>query len=75
MNLLTEKEIIDLGNRLVVVKGDGEGSERNWELVVNGSKLLLLEWICNEILLCSTENYVKILRNTTLGGKITYTCV
>ena len=58
MNLLTEKEIIDLGNRLVVVKGDGEGSERNWELVVNGSKLLLLEWICNEILLCSTENYV-----------------
>ena len=30
----------------------------DWELGVNGCKLLLLEWINNEILLCSTENYV-----------------
>ena len=30
----------------------------NGELGVNGCKLLLLEWIKNEILLCSTENYV-----------------
>ena len=30
----------------------------DWELRVNGCKLLLLEWINNEILLCSTENYV-----------------
>ena len=27
-------------------------------LGVNGCKLLLWEWISNEILLCSTENYV-----------------
>ena len=32
----------------------------DWELGVNGCKLLLLEWIYNEILLCSIENYVQI---------------
>ena len=30
----------------------------DWELGVNRCKLLPLEWISNEILLCSTENYV-----------------
>ena len=34
------------------------GSGMDWELGVNRCKLLLLEWINNEILLCSTENYV-----------------
>jgi len=29
----------------------------DWELGGNRCKLLLLEWINNEILLCSTENY------------------
>ena len=33
----------------------------DWELGVNRCKLLLLEWISNEILLCSTENYVQSL--------------
>ena len=28
----------------------------DWELGVNEYKLLLLEWISNEIVLCSTEN-------------------
>ena len=37
-------------------RGEG-GSGRDWELGVNRYKLLLLEWISNEILLCSTENY------------------
>ena len=59
MNLSTEKKIMDLENRIVVPWGRGEGgSERVWELGVNGCKQLLLEWIYNEILLCSTENYV-----------------
>ena len=35
-----------------------QGSGRDWELGVNRCKLLLLEWTNNEILLCSTENYV-----------------
>ena len=33
----------------------------DWELGVNRCKLLLWEWISNEILLCSTENYVQSL--------------
>ena len=33
----------------------------DWQLGVNRSKLLLLEWISNEILLFSTENYVQSL--------------
>jgi len=37
--------------------GEG-GSGRDQELGAIGCKLLLLEWIYNEILLCSTENYV-----------------
>ena len=57
MNLRTGKKIIDLENRLVAAQGEG-GSGRDGELGVNGCKLLLLEWIYNEILLCSTENYV-----------------
>ena len=57
MNVSTEKKIIDLENRLVVAKGEGEGVG-GIGLGVNGCKLLLLEWINNEILLCSTENYV-----------------
>ena len=55
-NLSTEKKIMDLENRLVVAKGEGGGSGMDWELGINRYKLLLLEWISNEILLCSTGN-------------------
>ena len=58
MNLSTEKKIMDLEKRLVVAKGGGRGSGVDWELGVNGCKLLPLEWISNEILLCSTGNYI-----------------
>ena len=58
MNLSTEKKIMDLENRLVVAKGEGEGVGMDWELRVNRCRLLPLEWISNEILLCSTRNYV-----------------
>ena len=56
MNVSTEKKIIDLENRLVVAQGGGSG--KDWELGVSGCKGLLLEWISNEILPCSTGNYV-----------------
>ena len=36
----------------------GGGSGVDWELGVNRCKLLPLEWISNDILLCSTGNYV-----------------
>ena len=58
MKLSTDKKIMDLENRLVVARGGGKRGGRVWELEVNECKLLLLEWINNEILLCSTENYV-----------------
>ena len=66
-----------LENRLVVARGGGGGeSERDWELGVNGCKLLLLEWIYNEILLCSTENSVRYLQcSMTMGQKMIYTCM
>ena len=52
-----EKRIMDLENRLVVAKSE-RGSEVDGELGVNRCKLLLLEWISSEILLCSTGNSV-----------------
>ena len=57
MNLSPETKIMDLENRLVVANGRWGGSGMDWELEVNRCKLLLLEWINNEILVCSTENY------------------
>jgi len=56
MNLSTEKKIMDLENGLVVAKGGRGGMD--WELGVNRCRLLPLEWISNEILLCSTGNHV-----------------
>ena len=38
------------------------------ELRVNVCKLFLLEWISNEILLCSTENYVSSLNTEHDNG-------
>ena len=61
MNLCTGKEIMDLENRFVVAKGEGEGSRMDWEFWVNRCKLLPLEWMSNEILLCNTGNYVESL--------------
>ena len=68
MNLSIEKKIMDLENGLVVAWGSG----LDWELGVNRCKLLLLEWIDNEILLCSTENYVYILTTQHDNGKKKY---
>ena len=58
MNLSTEKKILDLQNRLVVAKEEGEGVRWIGELGVNGCRLLPLEWISNEILLCNIGKYV-----------------
>ena len=51
MNLSTEKKLVDLENRLVVVKEEGEGV--GWT-----GNLGLMEWINGEILLYSTGNYI-----------------
>ena len=57
----TELKLMDLENRLVVAKGEREGEEVGWESGVNRCKLLHLEWISNEILLYSPENYIQSL--------------
>ena len=76
MNLSTEKKLMDLENRLVAALGGEGGSGRDWELGINGCKLLLLESIYHDILLCSIETMSRYLNcNTTMGGKIMYTCM
>ena len=61
MNLSTEKEVIDLENRLVVAWGEREKNGMDWELGVNGCKLLPLERFSNEILLCSARTMSSCL--------------
>ena len=57
-NLSTEKKIMDLENGLMVAEGEGEGVGWMGELGVNRCRLLSLECISNEILLCSAGTYV-----------------
>ena len=45
----------------MVAKGQGGGSGMDWEFGVSRLKLLHLEWISNEILPYSTENYIQSL--------------
>ena len=50
------------GNRIMTERWDGVqrggGKGMDWEFGVHRCKLLPLEWISNEILLCSTGNYI-----------------
>ena len=68
MNLSTEKKIMDLENRLVVAKGEGEGVGMDGVLGVNRCRLLPLEWISNEIPMYSTGNYIQSLEMEHDGG-------
>ena len=43
----------------MLAKGEGERSEKDWEFGVSKCKLLHLDWISNEVLLCSTGNYIQ----------------
>ena len=48
-------------SRLVIAKGERGGSGMGREFEVGRCKLLHLEWISNEVLLYSTENYIQSL--------------
>ena len=50
-----------MGIQLAFDKGEGGGSKMAWESGVNKCKLLLLEWISNEILLYSTGKYFPLV--------------
>ena len=51
----------DIEYKLVVSKGEGEGNGMDRELGVGGHKLLHLEWISTEVLLCSAGDYIQPL--------------
>ena len=61
MNLSTEKKCMDLENRRVVAKGEGEGVGWTGSLGLSRCKLLHFEWISNEFLLYNTGNYIQSL--------------
>ena len=72
MNLFTEKkQTHGHGEQTYGCQGGGRGSEMDWEFVVNRCKLLPLEWISNEILLCSTGNCVWSLAMEHDNGRKT----
>ena len=58
MSVIDKVKELDVWCRLVVAKGQG-GSGMDWEFGVSKCKLLHLEWICNEVLLYSTGNYIQ----------------
>ena len=58
MNYLQSRNTcIDIENRPVDAKGEGEESSMDWKFGVSRCRLLLLEWISNEILVHSIGNY------------------
>ena len=57
MNLSTKEKQTQIENRLVVAKGEEGGSGMDRKFGVSRCKLLHLEWISNEVLLCNIENY------------------
>ena len=77
MNRSTEKKLMDLENRLVGCQGGGGGKGMDWELGVDRCRLLPLEWISNEILLCIPGNYVwsLMLEHDNVRKKNVYLCV
>ena len=59
MNLLIEKKQNSWkGEQTFGCQGGGGGSWVDWEFRVSRCKVLHLDWISNEILLCSTGNYI-----------------
>ena len=61
VNLSTKQKQTHIENRLVVAKREKGRSEMDWEFGAGRYKLLYLEWISNEVLLCSTGNYIQSL--------------
>ena len=59
MNLYIEKkQTHGLGEQTCGCQGGGGENGMDWEFGVNTCKLMTLEWINNEIPLCSTGNYI-----------------
>ena len=52
------KEAHGLGEKTCGCQGGGGAVGMDWESGVNRCKLLHLEWLSNETMLYSTENYI-----------------
>ena len=59
--LENRNRLTDIENRFVVAKGKVGGSGMDWEFGVSRCKLLHLEWISDEVLLCSTGKFIQSL--------------
>ena len=69
MNLSTEKkQIMNMENRLIVAKGEGEGVGWTGSLGLEDANYCLLEGISNEILLYTTGNCIQSLVMEHDGG-------
>ena len=56
-----QKQIVDMENRLVFARGEGEASGMDWKSGVSRWRLLYEEWMGCGILLYSTGNYIQSL--------------
>ena len=56
-----KKQTLGHGEQTCGCQRGGGGSGMHWEFGVSRCKLLHLEWISGEILLCSTGNYINYL--------------
>ena len=57
--LWNRNRIRDIGNTLLVAKGEGGGRRVDWELGISRCKLVYTEWINNNILLYSSGKYIQ----------------
>ena len=67
MNLSIEQKQTH-GHREQTCGCQGGGSEMDWESEVGRCKLFHLEWINNEVLLYSTDNYIQSVLIEHDGG-------
>ena len=76
MNLSTEKKVMDLENRLVVAKGEGEGVGGIGSLGLMDANYCfwngLIMRSCS-VALGTMSRYLQ--RSTTMGEKVMYTCM
>ena len=76
MNVSTEKKIIDLENRLVVAQGEREGVRGIWSLGLTDANSCSWNGLAMRSCYVALRTMSRYLhRNTTMGGKIMYTCM
>ena len=76
MNLSTEKKIMDLDNRLVVARGEGEGVGGIGSLGLTDANYCSWNGFTMRSCCVALRTMSRCLqRSTTMGGKHMYTCM